>query len=117
VRLWHWARAGGEGITPAGSEGAHREGQRWGPVVSVRHTECTQPGTPAFVRSSVCSPYRHLVAILKEDKETFGFEIQVRLKGQVDSFENKIRCKLVSVASCKLGEDSAGRRKIPVSSS
>lgn len=35
---------------------------------------------PSFTRNSVCSSCRHLVAILKEDKETFGFEIQVRLK-------------------------------------
>ncbi|NWW01965.1 CYTIP protein, partial [Oreocharis arfaki] len=31
---------------------------------------------PSFTPSSVCSSCRHLVAILKEDKETFGFEIQ-----------------------------------------
>lgn len=42
--------------------------------------ECTKRGSPAFMRNSVYSCYRHLVAILKEDKETFGFEIQVRLK-------------------------------------
>lgn len=37
-------------------------------------------GNLAFIWNSVHSSYRHLVAILKEDKETFGFEIQVRLK-------------------------------------
>lgn len=35
---------------------------------------------PTSPRNPVCSSCRRLVAILKEDKETFGFEIQVRLK-------------------------------------
>lgn len=57
---------------------------------------------PGAVRNSECFPYRHLVAIFKDDKETFGFEIQVRPKWRVNSFENKIWCKLSSVTYSKL---------------
>lgn len=72
------ARAGTAAVTSAGrcaGVGSDGDVMVWG-----RSTESTRRGCPALIGNAVCSPYRHLVAIFKEDKETFGFEIQVRLK-------------------------------------
>ncbi|NXT04157.1 CYTIP protein, partial [Prunella fulvescens] len=56
---------------------------------------------PTLTWNSVCSSCRHLVAILKEDKETFGFEIQtIRFPHQNDfSLE-------VCTCICRIQEES-----------
>ncbi|NXL73482.1 CYTIP protein, partial [Leptocoma aspasia] len=56
---------------------------------------------PTFTWNSVCSSCRHLVAILKEDRETFGFEIQtIRFPHQNDfSLE-------VCTCVCRIQEES-----------